>query len=760
MRLSVVKLILLVVVALIFSQTTKAQQRFPMRIPVDLSSGFGDFRQNRFHAGIDFRTQSQEGKKVYSSVDGFVYRLKMSYFGYGKGLYIKGDDGFIYVYGHLKDFNKKINDFVKTEQIKEKRYFVDLYLPKDSIRVKSGELIAYSGQTGAGAPHLHFEKRTSDNHPLNPQTNGFKVTDDVKPTFEMIGFRMLDDSSLFSNGEREMNYKVEKTANGNYKLDSLVYIKRDAGIYVTVFDQMNKARMRQSVYSLSLYIDDKLYYNSRFDSLDFDYQNQVNVEYYYDYVIQGEKNTRYLFERPSNHFYTSYSSGENKGIISSKNLSVGKHKVKIVAEDVSKNRSELSFDLMIGPSDYIYQLDSIVLTGTLENYFYFTKNKECERIKADSVIIFRNFGDVWERHDVDNLSLTDEKLSFSIKKLDPDKALLSLALFNSDRMVKDNIFCGIRDRGKNKIKMNYKFANEGLILTLRTEQRMASKPRFDLYYQDKLLGRVYPELFTMNVYKAYIAPSEKYEKIDRIDYSSSEDTTFYTESLEDLNIYLVGHKDNQVIEQGSARLKFSRDNFYKPRYISVSTNKVMDRRQLEVNSDHLLIEPEVFECRSNYDIAIKMVGSSLSKEKSGLCWLDKEEDYWVWLDTDIKDGYVNSESTGGGSFVSCVDTKPPLIENLTLIPGLTYATSSPVFTCNLLDSLSGINSDTLILVRIDSEWRIPEYDPEGKKLIIRPFIPLENGEHHIGIEVRDRAGNVTEYYNKFFTRTRVPNQKK
>jgi hypothetical protein len=44
---------------------------------------------------------------------------------------------------------------------------------------------------------------------------------------------------------------------------------------------------------------------------------------------------------------------------------------------------------------------------------------------------------------------------------------------------------------------------------------------------------------------------------------------------------------------------------------------------------------------------------------------------------------------------------------------------------------------------------IPEYDPESKQCKTAPLKPLEEGNHHLGITVTDRAGNKAEHYMQF-----------
>ena len=60
----------------------------PMDIPLYLSGNFGEIRTNHFHAGIDIKTQGVEGIPIKSAADGFVSRIKISPYGYGKAIYV------------------------------------------------------------------------------------------------------------------------------------------------------------------------------------------------------------------------------------------------------------------------------------------------------------------------------------------------------------------------------------------------------------------------------------------------------------------------------------------------------------------------------------------------------------------------------------------------------------------------------------------------------------------------------------------------
>src|SRR5207248_8141128 len=76
----------------VFSQTTF---RNPLDIPISLSANFGDIRDDHYHTGIDIRTNEKIGYKVYAAADGYISRIKISPYGYGKVLYITHPNGYI-----------------------------------------------------------------------------------------------------------------------------------------------------------------------------------------------------------------------------------------------------------------------------------------------------------------------------------------------------------------------------------------------------------------------------------------------------------------------------------------------------------------------------------------------------------------------------------------------------------------------------------------------------------------------------------------
>ena len=115
---------------------------FVVPVPGAVTSVFGP-RRYRFHYGIDLRLTV--GDTVRAAFSGKVRIIDYEARGYGHYIVIRHDNGLETVYAHLSQVLVNLNQ-----------------------TVKSGELIAYGGNTGhSTGPHLHFETRYIGNA-INP----------------------------------------------------------------------------------------------------------------------------------------------------------------------------------------------------------------------------------------------------------------------------------------------------------------------------------------------------------------------------------------------------------------------------------------------------------------------------------------------------------------------------------------------------------------------------------------------------------------
>ncbi len=178
--------LLLTCAALVASATgNTGGYAWPLSLDPQLTSSFAEYRTGRFHAGIDLRT-SGVGRDVFAAGDGYVSRVRCSPYGYGKAVYLQLNDGNVAIYAHLSDYYPALTEYVNREQRRTKRYAVDLYLKPSQFPITKGQLIAKSGQTGIGAPHLHFEMRDAAHEPVNPRLLGYDWPDSVAPKIKEV----------------------------------------------------------------------------------------------------------------------------------------------------------------------------------------------------------------------------------------------------------------------------------------------------------------------------------------------------------------------------------------------------------------------------------------------------------------------------------------------------------------------------------------------------------------------------------------------
>ena len=184
------------------------------------SASFGETRAAHFHAALDVKTWGREGFRVYATRDGILHRLGISHRGYGKVVYLKHDDGSYSIYAHLQRFIRDFQALADSIRFKDFRFQIDHNFEDLGIRVKQGDIIGYTGSSGVGPPHLHFELRTPTESPFNPLHTNLSIPDRRAPRFSGIAVEPMDAGTEIE-GQRFIYTKKARPRKGGFSFGTI-----------------------------------------------------------------------------------------------------------------------------------------------------------------------------------------------------------------------------------------------------------------------------------------------------------------------------------------------------------------------------------------------------------------------------------------------------------------------------------------------------------------------------------------------------------
>ena len=339
----------------------------PMSIPMELSGNFMEPRSDHFHSGLDLRTQGQEGIPVRSVADGWVSRIKISPYGYGKAVYIDHADGHTTVYGHLQQLTGKVGEACLDQHYRQKDFSIDWTLEKGALPLKQGEVFALSGNTGgSGGPHLHFEvRRTGDQVALDPESHGIKLSDRVPP--EIHGVRLYpltDTSKVAPYPEKAVGYAAQGST-GKYTLKSTASAYGTVGIAVNTFDRYDSGSAKCGVRMIEVIVDSVPHFSTKLDHVDFNHNRYCNA--HVDYALFKSRKMEYhrCYRQPNNKLRI-YGKEAPQGRIA---LAPGQERqVLVIATDANGNKSELRFTLKGATADEAAKWPSAEPQGSLFRY--------------------------------------------------------------------------------------------------------------------------------------------------------------------------------------------------------------------------------------------------------------------------------------------------------------------------------------------------------------------------------------------------------
>lgn len=353
----------------------KGYFRNPLDIAPVLAGTFGELRSNHFHSGIDIKTQGKQGLKIYAAAEGYVSRIKVAQYGFGKAIYITHPNGFTTVYAHLSKYSDKIQKYVKSIQYKKEDYQTgSLFFKKNKFPVKKGEIIGFSGDTGSsGAPHLHYEIRnTKTEEILNPLLFGLKPDDTTAPSIQSLKVYPLNNASRINLQNKSFILPLKNSSKGKYIADRISAFGM-IGFGVNVFDKLDNAINKNGIYSLEMLVNGKRFYYHDVETFSFPESKFINLHIDYEHYKKYKRKYQKTYKEAANKLST-YKNLVNNGRIDIKNGL--NYTVEIIAKDYNGNTSSLKIPIIGKASNSLFtqKIDTTAFKIVAKNFQKF-KNK-------------------------------------------------------------------------------------------------------------------------------------------------------------------------------------------------------------------------------------------------------------------------------------------------------------------------------------------------------------------------------------------------
>jgi hypothetical protein len=743
-----------------------------------LSSSFAEYRHNHFHAGIDIKTFGQNGLPVFAIRSGYIWQVRVSPYGYGRVIYQKLDTGEIAVYAHLQSFMGKLTAEIKREQQRHQEFTINKYFEPHEFPVEQGEIIAYTGESGIGPPHLHFEIRDPENSPINPLTKNFPVKDTAPPVISRLAILPLEAGTEINGDFSAQIRPVQFLGKAKFQIPSPIRVSGAVGLAVDCYDPIDLSTNKLGIYAVKFFVDGQLIYAAEYDTFTYAKTNQIFLDRDFRLLRQGNDVFYRCFRDRNNEleFYGEFP--PESGIIQTRNFAPqfpqdlpgggldgrdsvftdSLHSFKIEVADYFKNTTQLT-------GQFIFQAMpelSPQFTTDENGKVYLTNpgNYVVGNCLKFSIYLSDDWGVSWYP------VYTWKRRAGQPGPENPQLLTQVASSFTGVKIVKMTA----TDLEGREYRPYFQVVQPAKTLSYRQAFLTLKKEFFDDFINFEILSstpviekpqiNILPETgepialevtqIDLENFRTHFKLEPKYsgELIIQIFGKSADGKGIFYEENCHLMAVIPDSETTLKSPDGRCEVNFSKGSVFRTLFCRIQNQIPEPTNHLDIHGLSYQIEPFDVPLKSSAQISIKYPADLPDPEKLGIYLkpiASKNSWRFAGNDLDLQNGVIRTEVSVFDEYTLIRDDVPPEVAVIFPGSGMHLAQRRPTIKMKITDRLSGVRGDSQHMrLLVDGEKAIAEYDPETTNLFFQPGTDLTRGEHTLQVTARDRCGNITE----------------
>ncbi len=700
-----------------------------------ITSSFAEYRSAHFHGGIDISTNGTVGHKVYSVQDGYLYRIRITPDGYGKMLYVRHPDGYVSAYAHLHSFNEKIGELARAEQYRTGSYEIDLVYDTPVVRLKKGEVIAYTGDTGFGPPHLHFEIRDSELNPVNPLLGkSFRMEDDIPPAIYRFLVRPLAAGSTVNDHDDPRIYSRFPRKNGAYRIGEKIRVHGEIGFGVETKDRSNGVGGRTGVHTMELTLDGETVFHASLNAIPLLKTKQINIHYDLPMIVEGKGRFQKLYIEKGNELPLYDRTPADGGIIRTDRLSEGDHAFTVRCTDIYGNPSTLTGTIVVThPPD--------IALGAVTDGSVTLINRSHSPLAAVSVRGKRQFAAGWSEHTLTGSRLEPVGDTIVVPVNTSQYDILKIAARTEKGSWSEPLFYNRRKENgpAHRLYLDHEVIGDDLKITLSSAGVITDRPT--VIVSEGLRTSVVPmKAVDVSSFVGYypLPPRNAESRTIRAEAGVNRHRV---SAEEQIDIYSIPHDRGGEFTSVRDGFSVSYDSgaVFRPLHFTV-------KKERESGRTIYTLEPHDVLLNGGIRVSLPVVADG--NGTPGIYY--RANRGWVLLNATPGSfpGKISGMLTTmlGEVAVLTDDTAPTVGLLRVRAPG-----GKPSFSFRYHDDLSGVDLEKSV-VTIDDAVIIPEIDGEHRRVKYTGTQRLKKGRHLLKVVMRDLVGNESSVQRWFTVR--------